>query len=80
MNEAVVCACCGRQHNELRAQKSKLLDGAKFMVCPSCKRDGFEPRYIIILVARSEGTGRVADYVRDHKYHGEPILGREMVV
>jgi hypothetical protein len=75
----VVCACCGRQHADLRAQKSRLLDGTKFMVCPSCKRGGFEPRYIIILVARSEGTDKVAEYIRDHKYHGEPILGREMI-
>lgn len=50
------------------------------MVCPSCKKGGFEPRYIIILVARSEGTDKVAEYIRDHKYHGEPILGREMIV
>lgn len=50
------------------------------MVCPSCKKGGFEPRYIIILVARSEGTNAVAEYIRDHKYHGEPILGREMIV
>lgn len=76
----VVCACCGRQHNDLRAQKSRLLDGLKFMACPSCKKGGFEPRYVIILVARSEGTDKVAEHIRDHKYHGEPILGREMIV
>lgn len=75
----VVCACCGRQHADLRAQKSRLITDIKFMVCPTCKKGGFEPRYIIILVARSEGPNRVAEYVRDHKYHGEPILGREMI-
>lgn len=79
LSNEVVCACCGKQHNDLRAQKSRLLDGVKFVSCPTCKKGGFEPRYIIILVARSEGTSRVSDYVKNHKYHGAPILGKEMI-
>jgi hypothetical protein len=76
----VVCACCGKQRNELRVQRSRLLEGFKFVACQECKKRGFEPRYIIILVARSDGTDKVVDYIRDHKYHGDDILGRELLV
>lgn len=79
----VVCACCGKQRNELRVQKSKLLEGAKFAVCSTCKARGFEPRYLIVLVARSEGIDAVADYIRNGKYEEHetrPILGHEIIV
>lgn len=76
----VVCACCKEQRAELRGQKSRLIPSNRFMLCNSCKQAGHEPRYVIILVARAEGTDAVAEYIRGKKYHGAAILGSEILV
>jgi len=75
----VVCYCCGEQRHELRAHKSKLIADKKYMFCSKCKAAGHEPRYVLILVARAEGTNSVAEFIRGGKYCGQAILGREMI-
>ncbi|AXG66255.1 hypothetical protein SEA_ANNADREAMY_164 [Streptomyces phage Annadreamy] len=79
MSESVVCACCGRQHNELRAQNSRLIAGNKFFACPSCKADKKEPRAYVILVGRASGPDSVTDYILNRRYCGDEILAKELV-
>ncbi|QOI67544.1 hypothetical protein SEA_BEUFFERT_170 [Streptomyces phage Beuffert] len=79
MSESVVCACCGKQHNELRAQNSRLIAGNKFFACPSCKADKKEPRAYVILVGRASGPDSVTEYILHRRYCGEEILARELV-
>lgn len=78
MSQAV-CSSCGRQHNDLKAHKSKLLIGTTFIMCPSCRAAKMEPRFAIILAGRSNGHLAVADYVKNRRYHGDEIFARELI-
>lgn len=74
-----VCSSCGKQHNDLRAYKSKLLIGTTFIMCPLCRAAKMEPRFAIILAGRSDGHRVVADYVKHRRYHGDEIFARELI-
>lgn len=75
-----VCSSCGKQHNDLRAHKSKLLIGTTFFMCPQCRAAKMEPRFAIILAGRSSGHQVVAEYVKNRRYHGDEIFARELIV
>jgi hypothetical protein len=74
------CSSCGRQHNELKAYKSKLIIGTTFIMCPSCRAEKMEPRFAIILAGRSNGPNSVAEYVKNRRYIGNEILAKELIV
>jgi hypothetical protein len=38
-----------------------------------------EPRFVIILAGRSNGPEYVAEYIKNHKYHGPDILAKELI-
>jgi hypothetical protein len=48
-------------------------------LCNDCLKGNKEPRFLIILVGRTKGTQAVLDYVKNHRYHGEPILASELL-
>jgi hypothetical protein len=74
------CSSCGRQHNDLRAHRSKLLIGTTFLMCPTCRAGKMEPRFAIILAGRSQGVDVVSEYVRNRRYCGPDILAKELMV
>lgn len=74
------CSSCGKQHNDLRAHRSKLLIGTTFLMCPTCRAGKMEPRFAIILAGRSQGVDVVSEYVRNRRYYGADILAKELMV
>jgi len=76
----MVCSSCGKQRNELHTRKSRLMAGMNLFLCNECIKGKKEPRFLIILVGRAEGPEFVADYIRHHRYCGEPILASELIV
>ncbi len=74
------CTSCGKQHNDLRAYRSKLLVGTTFLMCPHCRAGKMEPRFAIILAGRSQGVDVVSEYVKNRRYHGRDILAKELMV
>ncbi|QIN94112.1 hypothetical protein PP459_gp121 [Streptomyces phage Wakanda] len=75
----MVCSSCGKQRNELSARKSKLMPGVPLFLCTDCIKGKKEPRYLIILVGRQKGPESVAEYIRNSRYCGEPILASELI-
>lgn len=74
------CTSCGKlkDASAIRPRKSKLITGMPLFLCESCLN--FEPRFVIILVARQPGgMERVSDYIRKHRYVGEPIQATDLV-
>lgn len=78
-NERVVCSVCSGQREQLTPKKSKLLKTMTLYLCGECLKGNKEPRYLIILVARTKGPTTVIDYVKHHRYAGEPILAKELL-
>jgi hypothetical protein len=73
------CTVCKEPKNELTPSKSKLIAGLQLFRCQECVRGQKEPRFAIIMAARSEGNEAVRFWVRGHRYVGEPIKLEETV-
>lgn len=74
----MVCSSCGKQRAELHPRKSRLMKGMTLYLCNDCDREKMEPRFVIILVGRSGETEKIVPYIKNHRYHGEPILAKEL--
>lgn len=68
-----VCTVCKRPKDRLHKRKSKLIPNMQMFLCEACYSGRKEPRFAIILVARSDGPAAVRDYVKNHRYIGDPI-------
>lgn len=75
----MLCYSCGKQKNELSLRKSSLIQGINLMMCETCIENKFEPRWVIILAARQQGTNAIRDYIVKHRYIGKEILGSELI-
>ena len=73
------CYSCNKQKNELHTKKSELLDGVVSLMCQNCIDLRYEPRWIIVLAARSKGAETVKDFIVKRRYVGEEILGNELL-
>lgn len=75
----MVCSCCGKQRAELHPKKSALVKTQQLILCNECIKGKREPRYLVILFARANGAESVADYIRNRRYCGAEITGKELV-
>lgn len=73
------CYSCNKQKNELHPKKSELLDGVTSLMCQMCIDAKFEPRWIVVLAARSKGADTVKDFIIKRRYIGPEILGNELL-
>jgi protein-arginine kinase activator protein McsA len=73
------CYSCGKQKNELHTKKSELLDGVVCFMCQSCIDEKFEPRWVIVLAARSKGPNIVKEFIVKRRYIGSEILANELL-
>ena len=75
----MLCYSCNKQKAEISLRKSSLLPGVNLMMCGQCIENKFEPRWVIILAARQNGTAVVRDFIVKHRYYGKEILGSELI-
>lgn len=81
-NERIVCSVCSGHRKELHTKKSRLVKTTQLYLCNDCLKSQKEPRWLIILVSRSKGKDGpmfVLEYIKNHRYHGEPILAKELL-
>ncbi|AXH67374.1 hypothetical protein SEA_WOFFORD_238 [Streptomyces phage Wofford] len=67
----LVCQICDKQRNSLVNYKSRLNPDMEFMACSPCASGEIEPRWLVILMARS-GTD-VSRWVENRLYYGDDI-------
>lgn len=75
----MLCYSCGKQKNDLISKKSGLLHGINLFMCQTCIDNKFEPRWVIILAARSNDPSYVRDYIVKRRYVGNEISGSELI-
>jgi len=74
----MLCQSCNQPKNQLYSKKSNILKDINLMLCQTCIDKRFEPKWVIILAARS-GTEAAKDYIINHRYIGNDISGVEIV-
>lgn len=75
----VLCTVCQQPKNELTLRKSKLLPGLTLLLCGDCLRGQKEPRFAIIMAARTMGYKEVRAWIVNHRYVGDEIKLKEIV-
>lgn len=73
------CTVCRKHKANLRSRKSKLMPNMAMFLCNECFEKKLEPRFAVILKARTDGLASVRDYIRNHKYYGDKIRAEELV-
>lgn len=74
----MVCQSCGKPKADLSPKKSAIAPGVQHLLCPSCRENKFEPRYMIIIVGRSRGVAAVREQIVKHLYVGDDITALEL--
>jgi len=72
------CQCCGKQKQRVNAKDSELIGGNKILLCTECRKQGHEPRYFVIIAARSGKN--VRDYIVSGRYCGADLAAAEVTV
>ncbi len=75
-----VCSCCAKQKAELIPRKSALVSTQNLLMCPTCEEGRHEPRWLIIISARSIGISpKVTKLISGQRYCGNVIEAAELV-
>lgn len=80
MSRELVCQSCGAQKMSLRKIKSSLITTMELIMCSTCVANKYEPRFIVILAARTIGIGdSVRKIINDRRYIGEEIPASDIL-
>ena len=77
--EKILCYSCNKSKNKLEAKKSSLLP-INLLICETCISSKLEPRWVIILSGRSNGSDHVKEYIVKRRYIGNEITASELLV
>jgi len=77
--DKILCYSCNKTKNKLNAKKSSLLS-INLLMCETCVASKFEPRWVIILAGRSNGSDYVKEFIIKKRYVGSDISASELLV
>jgi len=77
----MICASCGEAKAELHAKRSQLFNSMKILLCNSCTESKYEPRYLVIMYARSRGVDAIlSKVINQRRYVGKTIEATDVIV
>ena len=80
MSRELLCQSCGEQKMSLQRTKSSLIKEMDLTMCATCIDKKYEPRFIIILSARSYGMNdAIKRIISDRRYVGEVIAASDIL-
>jgi hypothetical protein len=71
------CQCCGASKARVTVKESVLVHNNKLLLCTECRRLEHEPRYFVIVAAKSNKD--VSEFVHKSRYCGEPLAATDVV-
>ena len=77
--EKILCYSCNKSKNKLDVRRSSLLP-INLLVCESCTSAKLEPRWVVILAGRSNGSDYVKEFIIKRKYLGNEITASELLI
>ncbi len=79
MTEAMTCSSCNKSKASVVVKSSSLLPGMTVYLCSTCSEHKYEPRWMVILAARTYGIARVRDIILKDRYLGQKISAHEII-
>ena len=77
--EKILCYSCNKSKNKLEAKKSALLP-INLLICETCISSKLEPRWVVILAGRSNGSDYVKEFIIKRRYICNEISASELLV
>jgi hypothetical protein len=77
--EKILCYCCNKTKNKLNLKPSALLS-INLLMCETCISSKIEPRWVIILAGRANGSDHVRDFILKRRYLGDEITASELII
>jgi NMD protein affecting ribosome stability and mRNA decay len=77
--EKILCYSCNKSKNKLEAKKSALLP-INLLICETCISSKLEPRWVVILAGRSNGSDHVKEFIIKRRYLGNEITASELLI
>jgi len=77
--DKVLCYSCNKTKNKLTMKKSTIIS-INLLLCESCISSKFEPRWLIILAGRQQGSELVREFVLKKRYIGNEITASELLI
>jgi len=77
--EKILCYSCNKSKNKLEAKKSSLLP-INLLICETCISSKLEPRWVVILAGRSNGSDHVKEFIIKRRYLGNEITASELLI
>jgi hypothetical protein len=77
--EKILCYCCNKTKNQLNVKRSTLLP-INLLMCETCVTSKLEPRWVVILAGRQNGSEAVRDFVLKKRYPGNDISASELLI
>ena len=74
----IVCSVC-RGTADLKLLDSKVMPGVRYIACHYCRKDGLEPRPLIVLGFHYGDSIQAKRFVKYRLYIGSPIEAEEIV-
>ena len=77
--EKILCYSCNKSKNKLNLKRSSLLP-INLLMCETCISSKLEPRWVVILAGRQNGSDVVKEYILKKRYAGNDISASELLV
>lgn len=77
--DKVNCYSCNKNKNKLNLRKSTLIP-MNLLICDTCISNKFEPRWVIILSGRQNGSEHVREFIVKRRYIGVEISASELLI
>jgi hypothetical protein len=77
--EKILCYSCNKTKNQLSVKKSSLLP-ISLLMCETCISSKFEPRWLVIIAGRQNGSDAVREFILKKKYIGTDISASELLI
>jgi len=77
--EKILCYSCNKSKNKLETKKSSLLN-INLFICETCSTAKLEPRWVVILAGRTNGSDYVKEVILKKRYLGADITASELLV
>jgi hypothetical protein len=77
--EKLLCYSCNKSKNKLNMKRSTLFP-INLLMCETCITSKYEPRWVIILSGRQNGSESVREFILKKRYEGAEISASELLV
>jgi hypothetical protein len=77
--EKILCYSCNKSKNKLNVRKSSLMP-ISLLMCETCINSKMEPRWLVVISGRQNGSDSVKEIILKRRYIGNDITAEELLL